>query len=144
MTTPGQDSRGDAALRQAIATGSPVPTTGEQAKELNTPAPSQRWGVYDKTAEQWIVLSGQLLNGQPLTRADAEAMCSTSANYQVRPYPAPTPPDNMPKIAASARMTAFHASDEQAKELVRIELPKPDYTGLQQWFKQLAKAAGGK
>jgi hypothetical protein len=57
----GIDSRGDAALRQAIATGSPVPTTGEQAKEL-----------------------------------------------------------------------------------VRIELPKPDYTGLQQWFKQLAKAAGAK
>ena len=36
MTTPGQDSRGTAALRQAIATGAPVPTTGEQAKELNT------------------------------------------------------------------------------------------------------------
>jgi hypothetical protein len=33
---------------------------------------------------------------------------------------------------------------EQAKELVRMELPKPDYTGLQQWFKQLAKAAGAK
>jgi hypothetical protein len=32
----GIDSRGDAALRQAIATGSPVPTTGEQAKELNS------------------------------------------------------------------------------------------------------------
>jgi hypothetical protein len=61
MTTPGQDLRGTAALRQAIATGSPVPTTGEQAKEL-----------------------------------------------------------------------------------VRMELPKPDYTGLQQWFKHLAKAAGAK
>ncbi len=33
---------------------------------------------------------------------------------------------------------------KQATELVRIELPKPDYTGLQQWFKQLAKAAGAK
>jgi len=33
--TPGQDSRGTAALRQAIASGAPVPTTGEQAKELN-------------------------------------------------------------------------------------------------------------
>jgi hypothetical protein len=61
MTTPGQEPRGDAALRQAIATGSPVPTNGKQATEL-----------------------------------------------------------------------------------VRIELPKPDYTGLQQWFKQLAKAAGAK
>jgi hypothetical protein len=59
--TPGQDPRGTAALRQAIATGSPVPTNGKQATEL-----------------------------------------------------------------------------------VRIELPKPDYTGLQQWFKQLAKAAGAK
>jgi hypothetical protein len=34
--TPGQDSRGTAALRQAIATGAPVPTNGKQAKELNT------------------------------------------------------------------------------------------------------------
>jgi len=59
--TPGQDSRGTAALRQAIATGSPVPTNGKQATEL-----------------------------------------------------------------------------------VRMELPNPDYTGLQQWFKQLAKAAGAK
>jgi hypothetical protein len=33
--TPGQDSRGTAALRQAIATGSPVPTNGKQAGELN-------------------------------------------------------------------------------------------------------------
>ena len=57
----GIDSRGTAALRQAIATGSPVPTNGKQATEL-----------------------------------------------------------------------------------VRIELPKPDYTGLQQWFKHLAKAAGAK
>jgi hypothetical protein len=32
----GIDSRGTAALRQAIAIGAPVPTTGEQAKELNT------------------------------------------------------------------------------------------------------------
>ena len=30
----GIDSRGTAALRQAIATGSPVPTNGKQAKEL--------------------------------------------------------------------------------------------------------------
>jgi hypothetical protein len=30
----GIDSRGDAALRQAIATGSPVPTNGKQAGEL--------------------------------------------------------------------------------------------------------------
>ena len=28
----------------------------------------------------------------------------------------------------------------QADELVRMELPRPDYTGLQQWFRQLAKA----
>jgi len=61
MTTQGQPPRGDAALRQAIATGSPVATNGKQATEL-----------------------------------------------------------------------------------VRMELPKPDYTGLQQWFKQLAKAAGAK
>ena len=59
--TKGQEPRGDAALRQAIASGAPVPTTGEQATEL-----------------------------------------------------------------------------------VRIELPKLDCTGLQQWFKQLAKAAGAK
>jgi hypothetical protein len=32
----GIDSRGTAALRQAIATGAPVPTNGKQAKELNT------------------------------------------------------------------------------------------------------------
>jgi hypothetical protein len=32
--TPGQEPRGDAALRQAIATGSPVPTNGKQAGEL--------------------------------------------------------------------------------------------------------------
>jgi hypothetical protein len=92
MTTPGQDSRGTAALRQAIATGAPVPTTGEQAKELNTPAPSQRWGVYDTAADRWVILSGQLFNGQPLTPHDADEMCRANSNFEVRDYPAPTPP----------------------------------------------------
>ena len=47
-------------------------------------------------------------------------------------------------LAAIASGTPVPTTGEQAKELVRIELPKPDYTGLQQWFKQLAKAAGAK
>ena len=46
MTTPGQDSRGTAALRQAIATGSPVPTNGKQAGELAKPTPGE-WIVKD-------------------------------------------------------------------------------------------------
>jgi hypothetical protein len=41
MTTPGQEPRGTAALRQAIATGAPVPTNGKQAAELNTFTPGE-------------------------------------------------------------------------------------------------------
>ncbi len=42
--TPGQPPRGDAALRQAIATGSPVATNGKQEAELTA---IERWQVGD-------------------------------------------------------------------------------------------------
>jgi hypothetical protein len=47
-------------------------------------------------------------------------------------------------LKAIATGAPVPTNGKQATELVRIELPKPDYTGLQQWFKQLAKAAGAK
>jgi len=101
MTTPGQDSRGTAALRQAIATGAPVPTTGEQAKELNTPAPSQRWGVWYEEPNGnggWCVEDRR---GNPHlfdTKEEAESQpaithpkIGVKVTFEVRPYPSPTP-----------------------------------------------------
>lgn len=43
-------------------------------------------------------------------------------------------------IAAITTGAPVPTTEAQADELVRMELPKPDCTGLQQWFQQLVKA----